>query len=75
MPVLMKMMAQETLIKVQTHAVSTVINFARGLNNEDEEEEDNGVNGQKIMENYQAELFQGLVVLLKKGIDTNYEPL
>jgi len=27
------------------------------------------------MESYQATLFEGLVVLLKKGIDENYEPL
>ena len=51
-----------------------MINFARGLN-EEEDEEENGVTGQKIMENYQSELFNGLVLLLKKGIDTNYEPL
>eukprot|EP00347_Sterkiella_histriomuscorum_P001538 403371652 len=69
-----RMMAQETLLKIQTHAVSAVINFARGLN-EEEDEEENGVTGQKIMENYQSELFNGLVILLKKGIDTNYEPL
>lgn len=74
MPVLLKMMAQENLIKIQTHAVSAVINFVRGFNDEEEEEE-TGVTGQKIMENYQVELFQTLVVLLKKGIDTSYEPL
>jgi hypothetical protein len=27
------------------------------------------------MENYQVQLFETLVTLLKKGIDTNYEPL
>jgi hypothetical protein len=74
MPALMKIMATETMIKVQTHAVSTVINFVRGLT-EEEEDDDKTVMGTKIMENYQATLFEGLVVLLKKGIDENYEPL
>ena len=31
MPVLIKMMNEESLIKMQTQAVSTVINFANGL--------------------------------------------
>lgn len=39
MPVLMAMMNNETLLKIQTHTVSTIINFARGLLAEDEDEE------------------------------------
>jgi hypothetical protein len=31
LPVLFKMMKEEPLIKMQTHAVSTVINFVNGL--------------------------------------------
>jgi ABC-type xylose transport system permease subunit len=31
MPVLMKMMIEESLLKVQTHTISTIINFAKGL--------------------------------------------
>lgn len=77
LPVLMKMMASETLIKIQTHAVSTMINFVRGLNDEEDGEENGaaGVTGQKLMEPYQVQLFENLISLLKKGIDTNYEPL
>jgi hypothetical protein len=46
------------------------------LNEEGEDEEESTTTtGQKIMENYQVQLFQTLVTLLKKGIDTNYEPL
>ena len=52
MPVLLKMMATASLIKIQTHAVSTVINFAKGLLNEDDEEEETTVDGAKIMEAY-----------------------
>lgn len=73
MPVLMKMMATESMIKIQTHAVSATINFARGLTEEDEDDET--TNGDKIMAIYAQQLFENLVVLLKKGIDENYEPL
>lgn len=52
MPVLMKMMAAETMLKIQTHAVSATINFARGLTNEDDEEEDSSNSGVKIMSIY-----------------------
>lgn len=74
MPVLLKMMKEESLIKVQCHAVSTIINFAKGLV-EDEEDEEETVDGKAIMEQYSTDLFESLIVLLKKGIDENYEPL
>lgn len=76
MPVLLKMMASESLIKMQTHAVSTVINFANGLHSEDDEEEDAaGGDNSSIIKIYSDQLFEILVNLLKKGIDSNYEPL
>lgn len=52
MPVLMNIMNTETMIKIQTHAVSTIINFARGLINEEEEDETSANNGSKIMQIY-----------------------
>ena len=39
LPVLIKMMKEEELIKMQTHAVSTVINFVNGLQSQDDDEE------------------------------------
>ena len=59
MPVLIKMMQGETLIKMQTHAVSTVINFANGLHNEEEDEEEDGAanNNAEIIQIYSAQLF------------------
>lgn len=75
MPVLMKMMTSETTIKIQTHVVSTIINFAKGLLNEDEDEEEDTNASSKVMEVYSQNLFENLVVLLKKGMDENYEPL
>lgn len=74
MPVLLKMIREEALIKVQTHVVSTIINFAKGLV-EGEEEEDETVDGKAIMEGYSTDLFECLVTLLKRGIDESYEPL
>ena len=73
MPVLMNMMKSEGILKLQTHAVSATINFARGLNTEEEEEEE--VDGAKIMALYATPLFDNLVTLLEKGITQNYEPL
>jgi hypothetical protein len=70
MPVLLKMMASEPLIKMQTHAVSTVINFVNGLNSQDDEEDDD-----TIIRLYSQQLFAILVELLKKGIEQSYEPL
>ncbi len=52
MPVLLRMMSAETLIKMQTHAVSTVINFANGLHNGDEEEEGEETNNTEIIQIY-----------------------
>ena len=75
MPVLIKMMNEETMMKMQCHAVSTVINFAKGLLNEDNEEDDENTNGDKIMQVYSENLFETLVKLLKKALDENYEPM
>lgn len=52
MPVLLKMMIEEPLIKMQTHVVSTLINFSRGLLSVDEEEEEDSNKGAKIMNLY-----------------------
>ena len=51
---LLNMMNGEAMIKMQTHAVSTVINFAKGLNTaaEDEEEEDEGSDNTEIIKIY-----------------------
>lgn len=51
-----------------------MINFAKGLINEDNEEEET-INGDEIMKMYSETLFENLVKLLKKAIDENYEPM
>lgn len=73
MPVLLKCMNEESLIKLQCHAVSTVINFTKGLVNEDEEEDSK--KSTNIIELYSKELFTSLIVLLNKAMLQNYEPL
>jgi len=78
MPVLLKMMNEEQLIKMQTHAVSTVINFANGLHSGDDEdggEDGDATDNTEIIKIYSQSLFETLVSLLKKGVEQNYEPL
>jgi len=55
--VLLKMMSTESLIKMQTHAVSTVINFANGLHNEDEDEDEGAADNSSIIKMYSDQLF------------------
>lgn len=51
MPVLIKLMLQEPLIKMQTQATSAALNFVNGLlkSEEDEEEEETAIDPQAIM--------------------------
>lgn len=74
MPKLLSMMHGETLIKMQTHAVSTVINFVNGLHSQDDEEEEEA-SDDTIIKIYSPQLFEIIVFLLKKAVDANYEPL
>lgn len=76
MPALIQMMNNETVIKMQTHAASTAINFVKGLIDEEEEEEVETTNTSKtIMLIYAKDLFNTLTNLLKKAMIENYEPL
>ena len=68
-PMLVKMMGSESILKMKTHSVSTMINFVRGFVNEEEDEEHNESNsGTKIMSMYSSDLFLALIALLKEGI-------
>lgn len=67
------MMTNETLLRLQTHAVSATINFVKGLDTEDEDEGTS--NNNKILNLYTEQLFTNLINLLKKAIDNSYEPL
>lgn len=79
MPALLRIMKTDSLIKMKTHAVSTLINFVGGLNTQDDEDEEGGDTGaeNEIIKLYSAEIFETLVNLLKEAIDpaVNYEPL
>lgn len=53
MPVLIKLMLEEPLLKMQTQAASVVQSFVSGLLNEDEEqEEESGVDANEILAPY-----------------------
>lgn len=73
MPVLLKMMNSEELIKMQTQATSATFNFTKGyLTQEDDDEEQQT---SKVMALYSKDLLVSLAALLQKGIQKNYEPL
>ena len=75
MPVLVKLMNTETMLKLKCHAVSCVINFVRGFVSEEDEDEEDEKSGLKIVNTYTKDLFLSLVTLLKLAIQENYEPL
>lgn len=77
MPQFLSLMLSETTLKVQTHVVSTIINFAKGLMTEEDGEEEVTTNtsSAKLMETYSKALFENLIALLKKGMEASYEPL
>jgi hypothetical protein len=52
MPVLIKLMLEEPLLKMQTQAAAVVQSFVSGLLNEDEQEEDSGVDANEILAPY-----------------------
>lgn len=74
MPVLVKLMNTEAILKLRCHAVSCVINFVRGFVSEEDEEEEEK-KAMKILEIYTKDLFVSLAGLLKLAITENYEPL
>ena len=68
-------MKDEKILKIQTHAVSCMINFTTGLIQEDENEIEETTKSGEILEVYADQLFQNLTDNLKKGITEKYEPL
>jgi hypothetical protein len=64
LPVLVKLMLEEPLIKMQTQATSVVLSFVNGLQNEDDEEEEAPVDAKENLAPYCKQLLQALVVLL-----------
>lgn len=61
---LVKLMLEEQLIKMQTQATAVVHSFVTGLLNKDEEDEENQVDAKEILAPYCKQLLQVLVVLL-----------
>ena len=75
MPALLNIMQNEKILKIQTHAISCMINFTKGLIQEDENEINDTKKSSDILNLYADSLFQNLHVNLEKGIKENYEPL
>ena len=70
-------MANEALPKMQAQATSCLLSFVSGFVKEGDEDEvkKNKKSPPEIMQPYIPNILQGLVALLQKGIQSNYEPL
>ena len=70
LPVLINLMVNEPLMKMQTQATSAVLNFVQGLFGEDSDnnKEEDAPDCRELMSKYTKPLLQSLVVLLTKGI-------
>lgn len=75
MKALMSMMTNETVLKMKTHAVSTMINFCKGLIDEDEDEVETTKKNSTIMNMYAEELLTILVNLLNIAMENSFIPL
>ena len=74
-PALLNIITNEKCLKIQTHAISCMINFTNGLIQEDENEINDTKKSSEILNLYSDQLFTSLIENLKKGIQENYEPL
>ena len=74
-PVLISIMKDEKILKIQSHAVSCMINFTSGPIQQDENEIEETTKSSEFMSGYADQLYQTLTDLLKKAIHEKYEPL
>ena len=74
-PVLLNMISTEKILKLQTHAISCMINFTQGLIQEDDNEINDTKKSSEILTLYADQLFSSLHENLRKGIQEKYEPL
>lgn len=73
-PVLTRLMCDETSNKMKTKAGDALSSFFEGLL-ADEEEEDSKVSGKDLVLQYAEKTLEVSKSLLKKGIEDDYEPL
>jgi hypothetical protein len=77
LPLLIKMMTEEQLIKSVSQTVSCAVNFVRGLINGDEEELEEAQleENKALLIGYSEQLVNVISVLLQRSIAENYAPL
>lgn len=76
LPVLVNLMINEPILKMQTQATSALLNFINGLNQDQEDDEkEDPVDAKELMKNYSKQLLETLIQLLRRGIEQKYEPL
>lgn len=74
-PALLNIIQNEETLKVQTHAISCMINFTQGLIQTDENEIDSTKKSSEILNLYSDAIFTSLITNLEKGIKQKYEPM
>jgi len=74
-PALLQIIQNEQILKVQTHAISCLINFTSGLIQEDETEIKDTKKSSEILNLYSDQIFSSLLHNLEKGIKEKYEPM
>lgn len=74
-PALLNIIQNEQILKVQTHAISCMINFTSGLIQEDETELTDTKKSSEILNLYSDQIFTSLLQNLEKGIKEKYEPM
>ncbi|CDW84107.1 importin beta- [Stylonychia lemnae] len=74
--ILVKLMQDEQLIKLRKQATSAMVNFVRGLINEEDDVEDKShlVNAQ-VLEPYADDLVNTISMLFEQSLQSNYPPL
>lgn len=76
-PMLLKLMKDEQLLKMKTRAVQCMTNFVRGLFNEDDDQgkEDVPEDHKNLLNTYADDMVQTISDLFQLSIDQNYAPL
>ena len=62
------MMKEETFLKMKSQATTAMLEFCKGLMNDEEEEEEASVNGREILTGYVEEILEALKANLGMSI-------
>lgn len=75
MPMFLKMISDEEMVKLKAQTVSCTINFVKGLIEEGEDDDDKKKKHAQILDPYIQLLVKAIQAMLDLGIKANYAPL